>query len=107
SVHLFRIDKRQPSKTIQQSFNRWLINELKGDSNPIARSGRRPTARLVGFAGIRLMDDFRLSKAEALSWLKQWFGARVPSTLERFERDITVVRDRLRDFLPAPAEIGV
>jgi DNA-directed RNA polymerase specialized sigma24 family protein len=107
SVHLVRIDGRYPPKTIRESFNKWLAAEPKTASNMIGRSGRRRTTRLIGFAGIRLMDDFRLSKAQAMSWLKQRFGARVPSSPERFERAVATAREGLRDFLPAPAEIGL
>jgi DNA-directed RNA polymerase specialized sigma24 family protein len=107
SVHLIRIDRRYPPKTIRESFNKWLAAQLKPGSNTIGRSGRRPTTRLVGFAGIRLMDEFGLNKAEAMSWLKAHFGGAVPSTPERLERAVRATRDALTDFLPSPAEIGV
>ena len=107
SVYLIRIDRRYPPKTIRESFNKWLAAQLKPGSNTIGRSGRRPTTRLVGFAGIRLMDDSGLSKAQAMSWLKQQFGARVPFTPERFERAVATAREGLRDFLPSPAEMGI
>jgi RNA polymerase sigma factor (sigma-70 family) len=107
SVHLIRIDRRYPPKTIRESFNKWLAAEPKPGSNTIGRSGRRRTTRLVGFAGIRLMDDFDLSKAQATSWLKQRFGARIPSSPERFERAVATAREGLRDFLPSPEEMGI
>ena len=107
STHLIRIDWRYPLKTIVESFKKWASKQPKGSQERIAQSGRSRTTRLVGFACIRLMDDFGLNKAEAMSWLKQRFGAPIPSTPERLERAVRATRDALKDFLPSPAEIGV
>jgi DNA-directed RNA polymerase specialized sigma24 family protein len=107
SVHLVRIDRRYPPKTLVESFNKWAGAKLKATSKTIKPSGRRRTRLLVGFACVRLMDEFGLNKADAMSWLKSHFGGTVPSTPERLERAARATRDALKDFLPSPTEIGV
>jgi hypothetical protein len=61
----------------------------------------------VGFACIRLIDDFGLSLDQAMSWLKARYGGRIPSNPERLERAARATREDLKDFLPSPTEIGV
>lgn len=107
STHLVRVDWRYPVKTIVESFKKWAANKQSGIPKEITQSGRSRTTRLVGFACMRLIDDFGLPKDQAMSWLRERFGARVPCTLERLERAVRATRDSLKDFLPSPAEIGV
>jgi hypothetical protein len=107
SIHLVRVDWRHPLKTITASFMRWADNEPERELHRIRHAGRRPTTNLVGFAGIRLIDDFGLSLHQAMSWLKERYGGRIPTTLERLERAVKATRDQLKDFLPSPTEIGV
>jgi hypothetical protein len=61
----------------------------------------------VGFACLRLIDDFGLSLDQAMSWLKERYAGPIPKTPERLERALKAARDELKDFLPSPAEIGV
>jgi DNA-directed RNA polymerase specialized sigma24 family protein len=107
SVYLVRIDRRYPLKTLAESFTKWARAKLQATPKTIIRSGRRRTTRLVGFACVRLMDEFGLTKAEAMSWLKAHFGGLMPFTPERLERAARATRDSLKHFLPSPAEIGV
>jgi DNA-directed RNA polymerase specialized sigma24 family protein len=105
SAHLVRIDRQYPKKTIVDSFCKWLDAQPEPCSETIVQAGRRRTTRLVGFAVIRLVDDFRLTTPQAISWLKARFGGPVPSTPARFERAAQEVRAGLKDFLPSPAEM--
>jgi DNA-directed RNA polymerase specialized sigma24 family protein len=105
SAHLVRIDRQYPRKTIVDSFCKWLDAQPKPCSETIVQAGRRRTTRLVGFAAIRLVDDFGLTTPQAISWLKARFGGPVPSTPARFERAAQEVRAGLKDFLPSPAEM--
>src|SRR5262249_39921474 len=61
SMHLVRIDWRYPMKTIMASFKRWAEKQPKHQLQRIPQAGRSATTLLVGFAGIRLIDDFKLS----------------------------------------------
>jgi hypothetical protein len=108
SVHLIRIDRRDSLKTFLASAEKWFRSKLKDSSSEtVTRSGRPWTARFVGFACIRLLEDFGLTKFEAMSWLKTHFGGPVPRTPERLERAARATREALKDFLPSPTEIGV
>ena len=107
STHLVRLDWRYPLDTITASFRRWAEKQPKRQLRPIPQAGRSATTLLVGFAGIRLIDDFGLSLGQAMSWLKERYGGPIPKTPERLERAVRAARDDLKDFLPAPAEIGV
>ena len=107
STHLVRLDWRYPLDTMTASFRRWAEKQPKRQLRAIPQAGRSATTLLVGFAGIRLIDDFGLSLGEAMSWLKERYGAPVPKTPERLERAVRAARDNLKHFLPAPAEIGV
>jgi len=107
SVHLVRIDERCPLKTFLASAEKFWRSKVEGSSKTIAQSGRPRTTRLVGLALIRLIDDFGLTAPEAISWLKARFGGPIPSTPERLERAAQATREHLKNFLPAPAEIGL
>ena len=107
SMHLARIDWRYPLKTIVESFSRWAGKEQKRGLQEIELAGRSPTAYLVGFACIRLVDDFGLSMGNAMSWMKERYGGPIPKTPERFKRAARETRDALKAFLPSPTEIGV
>lgn len=108
SMHLVRIDWRYPPKTIVESFNKWAGKEQKRELEKIGRAGRPRTTHLVGFACIRLIDEFGLSKGEAMSWLKERYGGPIPSTPEALERAVRDTRKELKDYsLPSPAEMGV
>jgi DNA-directed RNA polymerase specialized sigma24 family protein len=107
SVHLVRIDKRYPLKTFLASAEKFWRNKVEGSSKTIAQSGRPRTARLVGFALVRLIDDFDLTTAEAISWVKTRFGRPVPSTPERLEGAARAAREQLKHFLLSPSEIGL
>jgi DNA-directed RNA polymerase specialized sigma24 family protein len=107
STHLVRFDWRYPLETITASFRRWAEKQPKRQLRPIPQAGRSATTLLVGFAGIRLIDDFGLSLGQAMSWLKERYGGPIPKTPERLERAVRAARDDLKDFLPPPAEIGV
>jgi len=105
STHLIRIDWRCPPKTLVASFRRWAEKVGKTDLQRISQAGRPGTTSLVGFAGLRLVDDSELSLHQAMSWLKERYGGPMPETLERLERAIKAAREELKDFLPSPAEI--
>ena len=108
SVHLIWIDRRDSLKKFLASAEKWYRSKLKDrNSETVARSGRPWTARLVGFACIRLLEDFGLTKPEAMSWLKTNFRGPVPRTPERLERAARAAREALKGFLPSPTEIGV
>jgi hypothetical protein len=107
SMHLVRIDWRYPMKTIMASFKRWTETQPKRQLQQNSQAGRSATTLLVGFAGIRLIDDFGLSLRQAMSWLKKYYGAPIQETPERLERAVRAARDDLKHFLPSPAEIGV
>src|SRR5262249_51352871 len=107
SMHLVRIDWRYPMKTIMASFKRWAETQPKRQLQQISPAGRSATTLLVGFAGIRLIDEFGLSLSRAMSWLKKHYGAPIQETPERLERAVRDARDHLKRFLPSPAEIGV
>jgi hypothetical protein len=107
STHLVEVDWRYPMETIIASFRRWAAKQPKRDLHRITQAGRPATTNLVGFACIRLIDDFGLSLDQAMSWLKERYGGRIPKTPERLERALKATRDALKDFLPSPAEIGV
>jgi RNA polymerase sigma factor (sigma-70 family) len=107
STHLIRIDWRFPLKTTVGSFKKWAEKERKRTSEKMTQWGRPRTTRLVGFACIRLMEDFGLTKTQAMSWLKERFGAPVPSSPEKLERAVRATREASKHFLPFPAEIGV
>src|SRR5262249_39098606 len=74
SMHLVRIDWRYPMKTIMASFKRWAETQPKRQLQQISPAGRSATTLLVGFAGIRLIDEFGLSLSRAMSWLKKHYG---------------------------------
>jgi hypothetical protein len=107
SMHLVRIDWRYPMKTIMASFKRWAEKQSKRQLQQIPQAGRSATTLLLGFAGIRLIDDLGLSLDQAMSWLKKRYGAPIPKTPERLERAVRAAREALKNFLPAPAEIGI
>ena len=107
SMHLVRIDWRYPPKTRMASFKRWAEKQSKRQLQQIPQAGRSATTLLLGFAGIRLIDDFGLSLDQAMSWLKKRYGAPIPKTPERFERAVRDARDHLERFLPPPAEFGI
>jgi hypothetical protein len=107
SMHLVRIDWRYPLKTIVESFNQWAGKEKKGNLQKIGQAGRPRTTHLIGFACIRLVDDFELSMGEAMAWLKERYGGPIPKTPERLERAALAARDELKALLPSPPEMGV
>jgi hypothetical protein len=107
SVHLVRINKRYPLKTFLASAENFWRSKVEGGSKTIAQSGRPRTARLVGFALVRLIDDFGLTIPQAISWVKARFGGRVSSTPERLEGAARAAREQLKHFLLSPSEIGL
>jgi DNA-directed RNA polymerase specialized sigma24 family protein len=106
SLHLVAIDRRHPRKTVVGSFDKWFAGGPKRASEKIRRSGRPRTTNLIGFACIRLVDDFGLSMREAASWLKERYGGPIPITPERLGRAVQSTRNALKSLLPSPAEIG-
>jgi RNA polymerase sigma factor (sigma-70 family) len=107
STHLVRIDRRYPLKTILASVKKWANKQQRRGLQQIAQAGRPATTHSVGFACIRLVDDFGLSMGQAMSWLKERYGGPVPATPERLERAVKATRDALKNFLPPPAEMGL
>jgi hypothetical protein len=109
SVHVIRVDWRFPPKSIAKSFEKWVTAQKKEkrDISRVQPSGRPKTELLVGYAFHRLTSEFGMKPKPAFSWLKKYYGAPVPTSPERLKRIAKQARDALKDFLPAPAEIGV
>ena len=109
SVHIVRVDWRFPIKSIVTSFEKWAAGQkVQWQGIPRIQPAGRPRNRLLlGFAFGRLTSEFGLPKGAALSWLKERYGRPVPKSPERIYRAARHAEDKLKDFLPTPAEIGL
>ena len=109
STHLIRVDWRFPLKSIVNSFAKWaaMAQMQKSDIPRVQPAGRPRTMILLGYALNRLITEFGMSAPSAFSWLKKNYGASVPISPERIKRTAKRVRDALKDYLPAPTEIGL
>jgi DNA-directed RNA polymerase specialized sigma24 family protein len=108
SVHIVRVDWRFPLKSIMSSFEKWAAGQkVQRLGIPKIQPAGRPRHRLLlGYAFGRLTSEFGLPKGAALSWLKEKYGRPVPKSPERIYRAARHAEDKLKDFLPTPAEIG-
>jgi hypothetical protein len=109
SVHIVRVDWRFPLKSIVTSFEKWAAGQkVRWLGIPKIQPAGRPRHRLLlGYAFGRLTSEFGLPKGAALSWLKEKYGRPVPKSPERIYRAARHAEDKLKDFLPTPAEIGL
>jgi RNA polymerase sigma factor (sigma-70 family) len=109
SVHIVRVDWRFPLKSIVTSFEKWAAGQkIQWRGIPKIQPVGRPRSRLLlGYAFGRLTREFGLSKGAALSWLKERYGRRVPTSPERIYGAARHADNKLKDFLPTPAEIGL
>jgi DNA-directed RNA polymerase specialized sigma24 family protein len=109
STHLIRVDWRFPPKSIVNSFAKWaaVAQKQKSDIPRVQSAGRPRTGILLGYALNRLTTEFGMSARSAFSWLKKNYGAPVATSPERIKRTAKRARDALKDYLPAPAEIGL
>ena len=109
STHLIRVDWRFPPKSIVNSFAKWAAGaqKQKSDIPRVQSAGRPRTMILLGCALNRLTMEFGMSAPSAFSWLKKNYGAPVATSPERIKRTAKGAGDALKDYLPAPAEIGL